>query len=224
MIARLCRWLALLLLAVTITMPAMAAVYVERSPGEVPPERKARVAAPAPVQLLIAFQTDGKDNPRAAKYVKPIITKAIEASGLFSAVGEATTTEGATLFVTMNNIVQKGAAGKGFLTGLTLGLAGTVVRDGYVTTLEYVPARGAAPVTKAIEHGIYLKIGAKSAPENVDKVKGIAEAIEIVIRQSLDHGLAAIFPPPAPTPLPAPAEVPAAPAPPPVAPQAAPMR
>lgn len=31
------RWLAVLLLAVTFTMPAMAAVYVERSPGEVAP-------------------------------------------------------------------------------------------------------------------------------------------------------------------------------------------
>ncbi len=209
------RWLAFLLLATAVAMPAMAAVYVERSPGEVPPERRARVAAPAPVQLLIAFQTDGKDNGRATRYVTPVITKAIEASGLFSVASETAAAGGATLTVTMNNIVQKGTAGKGFVTGLTLGLAGTVVRDGYAPTLDFTPAAGAATISKAVEHGIYLKIGAKSAPENIDKVKGITQAIAIVICQSLDHALAGIFPPAEATPPPArePAAVPAEPAP-----------
>lgn len=169
--------------------PASAAVYVDNSLGEVPSTDIHKIATPKPTQLLFEFQTDGASNPKATKYAKPIVTEEVKASGFASEVSEGAVLDGARLSIVMNNITQKNAASKGFLTGLTLGLAGTVVADDYDVLLSYVSADGQAPITRTVHHRLYMKIGAKASPPNATPVKKIDEAVRMIIHQVVTHGL-----------------------------------
>ncbi|RYF89058.1 MAG: hypothetical protein EON95_19400, partial [Caulobacteraceae bacterium] len=168
---------------------ASAGQYLLPTPTDVPAAEKAVVAAPAPVQLLFQFKTKGAPNPQATKYLTKAVTDNVKATGIFSEVATGPVAGGAILSVTIENIPQEGAAGKGFATGLTFGLAGTTVIDYYVCTFEYIPAPGAPKVTKEVKHQIISTIGLTKAPENTIKTKGFEDAIMTVTRHVVANGL-----------------------------------
>lgn len=168
---------------------AHAATFVDSRLGELSATDKVVVDQPQPVQLLFAFQTDGAPNSRATNYLKTKVDEQVRASGVFSSVSATPVSGGALISVTINNIPQKGAAGKGFLTGLTFGFAGTVVTDNYEVTLRYVAGDGATPIVKTVAHALYAKVGAAADPENAVRVRNTEEAIFTVVRQSLAHTL-----------------------------------
>ena len=202
---------------------AFAGQYLLLTPTDVAPADKAVVAAPAPVQLLFQFKTKGAPNPQATKYLTDAVTKNVKATGVFSDVTTGPAPNGAILSVTIENIPQEGAAGKGFATGLTIGLAGTTVIDYYVCTFEYIPAPGAPKVVKEVKHQIITTIGLTKAPENTIKTKGFEDAIMTVTRHVVANGINEIAkdpgftvaaatpaPEPVPAPVPAPDAAPAA--------------
>lgn len=207
-------------------VPAMAAAYyVDNALGELAPDHKAKVAEPKPVQLLFQFTTNGKANARAVKYLKPQILALVQGSGLFSQVSETPVPGGAVLMITIDNIPEPGAAGKGFGAGLTFGLAGKIVYDDYVFTAEYVAGADAQPIKVQVPHRLYTQIGKHSPPPNATRVKNIPVAVETITRQGVSHainwvaldpsfgGVAAVKPGP-PPPLPAPGAPPTPAAPP----------
>jgi len=200
--------------------PASASsFYVDNTLGEVAPEAMAKVATPKPVQLLFQFTTDGKANAHATKYLQTQIFDLVRKSALFSEVSETPVAGGAVLMITIDNIPQKNAAGKGFATGLTFGLAGTVVIDDYVFTAEYAPGAGAATIKASVPHRLYTRIGNKSAPPNTTEFKKIDQALAMLVRQGINHSVnrVALDPafggvaqgPAAPAAAPAPAATPA---------------
>lgn len=200
---------------------AFAGQYLLPTPTDVASADKAVVAAPAPVQLLFQFKTKGALNPQATKYLTEAVTKNVKATGVFSEVTTGPASNGAILSVTIENIPQEGAAGKGFATGLTFGLAGTTVIDYYVCTFEYIPAPGAPKVIKEVKHQIITTIGLTKAPENTIKMKGFEDAIMTVTRHVVangvndiakDPGFVVAATAPVPEPIPAPEAAPAAPA------------
>ncbi len=176
-------------LAFSMHAPASAAFYIDRTLGDVPADKRTPVKDPQPVQLLFSFATDDAPNAKAATYLKAYVFAQVEASGRFKAVTETPSENGAILNIAVNNITEKGAAGKGFKVGLTFGLAGTVVADSYDMKFDFAPAAGNPIVTKHIAHRLYTKLGAKSPPENADKAKNVDDAIKTIIRQGIDHGL-----------------------------------
>ena len=94
------------------------------------------------------------------------------------------------LAITMDNIVQKDAAGKGFVTGLTFGLAKTVVRDGYLIVAEYNAAAGATPIRREVTHGLWLTMGTKEVPgPELIQVKNATIGIETIVRQGIGHAV-----------------------------------
>src|SRR5689334_9269884 len=84
-------------------------------------------------QLMFTFQTKGTTNGKATEILKGEVSKVVESSGLFAVVGPDPSLSGAILNITIDNVPitdQGDAVAKGFVTGLTFGLAGSSVTDG----------------------------------------------------------------------------------------------
>lgn len=148
-----------------------------------------RPASPAPVQLVFQFETKGAPNSRATDHLKSRVSEQVKGSGLFSSVQDIAVPGGALLSVTINNVpMSDDAFSKGFVTGLTFGLAGSQVSDGYVCTVKYMPGSG-EPVVKTARHVIHTTVGASASPGNAVKAKDIEEAVTLMTKQLLSTAL-----------------------------------
>lgn len=177
------------------SQPAMAAKwFVDAALGDLKPEQKVVPAKPAPVQLLYTFQRDGAANPRATKATKQIVTESVKATGVFSDVVETPVDGGAAINVTINNVTDKQALdkakSKGFGAGLSFGMfSGVVAVDHYVITFDYVGATGGKPIEATVMHALAMKFGNTADPTGVVQVKSLDEALHMMIRQAVDHGV-----------------------------------
>lgn len=171
-------------------MTGCTSVYVDTATKEVPVEQMKRVVDPKPVQLVFEFQTKGVPNPRATDLLKDAVGKEVKESGLFSSVSTDSTPNVGLLNVTLNNIpLTDDAASKGFVTGMTFGLAGSTVTDGYICTLSYLPPGQVTPIVKTVRHAIHATIGNASPPPAAQKSTSILEAINKVTRDVLSNAL-----------------------------------
>lgn len=171
------------------TASRASSVYVAAVPGELAAAAKVAVAAPAPVQLVISFTTNGAPNAEATAYAKPIVIEAVKASGVFSTISEIPVESGGSLTIVFNNTEEKGAVEKGVVLGLSFGLVGALATDRIVAEFAYTPAGISEPITASVDHAIITKFGNKKAPDGAVKVKDLDEAGRTVFRQSVDHGL-----------------------------------
>jgi hypothetical protein len=180
---------SLVLLAASLLV-GCANFYVDGNTKEVDASVYKRRDPVHPVQVLFEFQTKGVANANATGLLKARVLEQIKASGLFSEVGEAPAAGGALLGITLNNVpLSDDAFSKGFVTGLTFGLAGSQVSDGYVCTLRYSPAAGAAPIVRQARHAIHTTIGATAAPGNATKADSIDAAVTAMTRQVVSAAL-----------------------------------
>lgn len=166
---------------------AAAKTYVSNELADVPPQEVVKIDAPKPVQLLFQFKTKGSLNARATKYLAPTITKLVSSSGKFASVSGDPVDGGAILSITIDNVPQEGAAGKGFVTGLTLGLKGTTIADYYVADAELAPSTTAQTIKASAKHAMITTIGAAAPPENATPTKNVEEAVMTISRQLVDH-------------------------------------
>jgi len=147
-----------------------------------------KVAQPKPVQLVFEFQTKGAPNARATDLLKEAVIKQVKESGLFSSI-EAAPTE-AMLNITLNNVpLTEDAASKGFVTGLTFGLAGSAVTDGYICTVTYLPAGQAKPIVKTAKHAIHTTLGNANPPAGAQKSTNVEEAVRTMAQEVLSNAL-----------------------------------
>lgn len=166
-----------LMLCATALLGGCASAYLDTGTKEIPAAQFKKPASPAPVQLLFDFQTKGVANPQVTALLRDRVTAQVKASGLFSDVGPNVVPNGAVLSISLNNIpMSDDAFSKGFVTGLTLGLAGTQVGDGYVCTATFRTAETSAPIVKQARHAIYTTMGATGAPTNAIKMPNHEQA------------------------------------------------
>lgn len=183
-------WRVIAASAFALSLAGCASVYVDGNTKEVPVSEFARPTQAAPVQVFFAFQTKGVANAKATEFLKPRVVGQIKESGLFSAVSDVAAPGAGTLSITLNNVpLSDDAFTKGFVTGLTFGLAGSQVSDGYVCTGKFTPPSGQGAVTKSARHAIHTTIGAASSPSNATKAAGLEDAIYTVTRQVLSQVL-----------------------------------
>lgn len=167
-----------------------ASVYVDTATKEVPVSQMKKAADPKPVQLVFEFQTKGAPNPRATTLLKDAVTKEVTDTGLFSKVATDPTPNIGMLNVTLNNVpLTENAAGKGFVTGLTFGLAGSAVTDGYICTVSYLPAGQTTPIVKVARHAIHTTVGNANPPAGVQKSASMLEAVNQMTRDVLSNAL-----------------------------------
>lgn len=181
-VSRLCAVSALIMIT------ACANFYVDVNTKEV---NSAEYKKPQPArtaQVLFEFQTKGVMNARATEQLKVKALDQIRSSGLFSSVSDAPTTDGQLLTITINNVpLSDDAFSKGFVTGLTFGLAGSQVSDGYVCTARYTSRTGQPAIVKQARHAIHTTIGASSAPTNGIKAASAEDAVTTMVRQVLSN-------------------------------------
>jgi hypothetical protein len=187
-----------LLVVCAAVLPGCATMYVDNGLKDVAASEYRHPQAPQPVQMLFAFQTKGTPNAKATDFLKKEVSDTVTASGIFASVSGEPVTGGALLDVTINNVpLTDNVFAKGFATGFTFGLAGNVVTDGYVCTVEYQAHPGAAKITATKSHAIHTTMGAKGAPPNATKAKNVDDAVNTMARQIVENTLRALADDPA---------------------------
>lgn len=178
-----------LLLAGSAMLTGCASFYVDTATKEVASTQFKKVAQPRPVQLSFEFQSAGAPNAQATALLRGQVTDQVMGSGLFS--GIVADGKAAMLSVTVNNLPADtgGAAAKGFVTGLTFGLAGNVVTDYYECKVTYLPAGQGTPVVASAKHAIHTKLGAAGDPANAVKSASIEDAVRTMTRQIVSNAL-----------------------------------
>jgi hypothetical protein len=180
---------ALAAAALTAAPPATASTWIDSIMGELKPEEKVIVADPQPVQLLVEWRNNGGTDPKATAYTTPMVAEEVKASRVFGAISQTPVANGAKLSILVNDVTDNNAARKGFTAGLTFGIAGVVAGDNYDITIRFVPARGAAPITRTLHHRLVTKFGNKTLPPNLVQVKSVTIGVQTIIRQFVAHGL-----------------------------------
>ena len=182
------RWAALSVLAAASTLfTGCANFYVDNGLRAADTAQVTKPASPKPVQLFFSFQTKGSPNAQATQHLKGQVTDLVKQSGLFSEIKEAAEPDAGVLQLTINNISLTGdEISKGIMTGLTLGLAGSTVGDGYVCDLQYKRSDASPKIEAKANHAIYTSLGASSGPEAAaTKVANINEAVTTMVRQAV---------------------------------------
>ncbi|MBX3653153.1 MAG: hypothetical protein KF686_03140, partial [Ramlibacter sp.] len=119
-----------------------------------------------------------------------MVVDAIKATGLFAKVDDQPVAGEAVMSVTINNVpLTDDVYAKGFMTGLTLGAAGSTVTDGYICTVKYQAIGGGASITKTAKHAIHTSLGSAGAPPNAIKAASIEEAVRTMVRQVVGNAL-----------------------------------
>ncbi len=182
--------------AAALLLSGCATHYLDNAtPGVAASEFK-RPAQTVPVQLLFDFQSKGVSNARATELLKTVVQEEVAKSGLFLAVEDKPVSSGLLLEVKINNVpLNDDAFSKGFVTGLTFGLAGSQVSDGYVCTVRYI--NGTATIITSARHAIHTTLGNTAAPGNAQKVKDLNEAALTMTRQIVSTALLALSKDPA---------------------------
>jgi len=166
-----------MLLAASALLTGCASAYLDGATKEIPVAQFKKPASPAPVQVLFDFQTKGVANAQATAMLRERVIGQVRSSGLFSDVSPSAVPNGAVLSITVNNVpLSDDAFSKGFVTGLTFGLAGSQVSDGYVCTASYRASNAATPIVKQVRHAIHTTMGAAATPGNATKMPSLQEA------------------------------------------------
>ena len=184
----LCRLMVTGLLALNLS--GCVGIYLDATTKEVPVTAFKKPANPKPVQLVFEFQTKGVANPKVTEFLAEQVSTQVKGSGLFSEVKNTPAPDGALLSLVINNVVlTDDAYGKAFMSGLTLGLAGTQVTDGYICTIKYLPTAQAPVINKTAHHAIHSVLGAKEGPENAIKIDDYEVAAKTMTRQIVSNTL-----------------------------------
>ncbi|QWF15185.1 hypothetical protein [Lysobacter capsici] len=171
--------LAALTLGMSLTGCLSMKMYVDPALPTVAKKDIAAPATPKPVQVLAEFRTKGNANARATAELRPRALAAATESGLFSQVsGDATPGAGQLRVMIDNVAITENAAAKGFGTGLTFGLAGSLVTDGYNATISYT-ANGKTTET-TVKHAIHTTVGNKAGPAGLTPLAPQAAAHQVM--------------------------------------------
>jgi hypothetical protein len=183
-------FLRLLMVGAVSALTGCASMYVDGTTKEIPVAEYKAPAAPKPVQFVFEFQTKGVANDRATAFLKDKVLEQVKSSRLFSNVSDKPVEGGALLSISLNNVpLSDDAFTKGFVTGLTFGLAGSQVSDGYICTAKYSPSAGVTAISKQARHAIHTTVGAAATPANATKAASGEEAVTLMTRQILSNVL-----------------------------------
>jgi len=136
---------------------------------------------PRPLSLTVEFWTHEKPNPKGGELVYEKVRKVLLASHLFASVSSAPGERTDRLALVMQNVGDMAEAGrKGAITGLTWGLAGSTVTDGYLLTATYRPADVETPFRKEYRHALYSTVGIQKGPDGLERMS-LTEAFDQVV-------------------------------------------
>jgi hypothetical protein len=172
----------------TITGCMTVKSYVDPTLPVISSAQLPKVQQPGPATVLFEFKTKGNSNARATSEIGGRVVAAVAQSAMFGQLSTTVTDPNAGLLkITIDNVGDMGSAvAKGVGTGLTLGLAGSLVTDNYVCTATY-SLRGKS-YEASVHHALLSTIGNHSAPQGLTPMAP-REAINQVVDQLVWHAL-----------------------------------
>ena len=165
---------------ILILLSGCTSSYVDPALHKVDYKDIVRIQEPISVHLSVEFQINGTFHEKNSKLLFPKVERFFKSTGIFEHIEN-----NPPLTITLNNVGDIGsAAAKGFVTGLTLGLVGSGVTDGYVMTAIYIPNTDKKEFKGTYNHAIYSTIGLKGGPENLEALP-LMEAFDRVLEDML---------------------------------------
>ncbi|MGY1459035.1 MULTISPECIES: hypothetical protein [unclassified Luteimonas] len=179
---------AALVVCISLSGCLSARMYVDPTLPVVGSEDFTTPTDPQSANVLFEFRTKGNANARATQETRLIALEAVRKSGLFSDIvdGGAKAADSQLKIVIDNVPVTENAAAKGVGTGLTLGLAGSMVTDGYLCTASYTS--GGVTTETTVEHALHTTIGNHGGPEGLQPVPA-QQAVETIVSQMVLNAL-----------------------------------
>lgn len=175
---------------VYLILTGCASMYVDGTTKEISATQFKKPEPMHSVMLVFEFQTKGVANSRATDFLRDRVLKQVKESSLFSEVSLTPVAENRVLSIVLNNVVlTDDVFTKGFVTGLTFGLAGSSVSDGYICTARYLSGDEQPEIVKQARHAIHTTMGAKEAPGNATKAANAEEAVTLMTHQILSNVL-----------------------------------
>ena len=147
-----------------------------------------KVSQPLPTTVLFEFRTKGNANARATSELSGRVVADVAQSGMFGQVSSTVTDPNAALLkITIDNVADTGnAVAKGVGTGLTFGLAGSLVRDNYMCTATY--SLNGKSFQTTVNHALLSTIGNHSAPAGMTAMMP-RDAVNQIVDQLVLHAL-----------------------------------
>ena len=191
LILRLRGWLAVVgvvVASIGLTGCMTVKSYVDPTLPVLAQEQLPKIQKPQPATVLFEFRTKGNANARATNSIRPKVMAAVADSRMFGTLSEAAGgADSGLLRVVIDDQADMGnAVAKGFGTGLTFGLAGSLVTDVYVCTASYTV--GGKTVETTVQHALHSTIGNHGAPQGMTAVKP-QEALDQIVHQLVWHAL-----------------------------------
>ena len=155
--------------------------YVDTSYGKIQYSDIAKPAQPYKLKLKVEFQRNGQHLPAVDSQLMQQVDSVVRASGFATPVGDAEPASDS-LTIVVNNIADLAEARrKGFTTGSTFFLKGSVVTDNY--EMQVTATIGGKTVSRSGYKGAILTaIGRASGPEGVPPMT-VTEAFNKVVEQ-----------------------------------------
>lgn len=136
---------------------------------------------PLRLQLVTEFQRNGKHLPKADPILRDNAERILRASGVIVPVSGG---EDGEISIVVNNLGSlAGAFGKGFSTGLTFGLAGNTVTDGYEMAVS-ITLDGRTIERTGVRHALHTLVGRGSPPDGLETMP-LQAGFERVLEQML---------------------------------------
>lgn len=162
--------------------------YVEPAQPIIAANQLPSVPNPKPVTVLFQWLTNGKENPGAAAQMKGRVLSAVTESGMFTRVSSTVDSSRANILtISIDDRADIGESeAKGFGTGLTLGLVGSLARDDYICKADYASA--GRTMSAAARDTLLTAVGAHATPTGLKPVRpldGINEIVDQLVWHSL---------------------------------------
>jgi len=152
----------LLIVAATLSLTGCISLksYVDPGFGAVKYSEIKSPVSKYKVNVIVEFQRNGEPFPKADEELRNNVERVLRATGVVQSDFGG---DQAMIKVTVNNIADLSeASAKGFGTGLTFGLAGTTVTDGY--EIKILLKVNDKEVNSTYHHAIHSTIGNASSP------------------------------------------------------------
>lgn len=171
----------LVMMAVALTACMSTKSFLDPSFPKISYEELQKPLQPKKLKVTAEFQRNGKHLEKVDQSISDSTERILRASGL--AIPGSDGADG-TIHVVLNNIADMGGAvGKGLGTGLTFGLAGSLVTDAYEMQVT-IKVGGKTFTRTAVKHALHSAIGRAATPEGIETMP-LQTAFERLFEQML---------------------------------------
>jgi hypothetical protein len=152
----------LVMMSVALTACMSTKSFLDPSFPKISYEELKKPLQPKKLRVTAEFQRNGEHLERVDQSISDSTERILRASGLAIPGADGT------IHVVLNNIADiGGAVGKGLGTGLTFGLAGSLVTDTYEMQVT-INVGGKTFTRTAVKHALHSAIGRAETPEGIE--------------------------------------------------------